>query len=159
LAQLEKLVPMTVALGIGYGHFANEAEKNARHALEYADIQKGNSCYYVMDDGLTRGVLKGGDIYDFNDSSCDAQWIGCAEDCGISVMTLNKIIGIVAKRSRLGFTANDIAEAMNITLRSARRLMHGLVVGGVATIAGEQQPVGRGRPRQIFKLAELFLKL
>lgn len=152
LARLERQVPMDFAIGIGYGRFANEAEKNARSALMHAENQGRSSCYYVMDDGYTAGVFGGGNTYDFSDSSYDGRWIEYAKDCGVSVMTLSKIAGIAASRSRQGFTANDIAEWMNITLRSARRLMRGLVSGGAARVVGEQQPIGRGRPRQIFEI-------
>ena len=49
-------------------------------------------------------------------------------------------------------TANDIAEVLNITLRSARRILNSLNESGIASLIGKEQPAGRGRPRQVYKI-------
>lgn len=145
-------LPFRVCIGLGYGYSANEAEKNSSEALKYAISYNKNSCYVVLEDGRVKGPLEPGKIIEFYSKSEEDEIIKLSEKTSISVMTLSKISGIMKSLGKDTITANEVADTLNITLRSARRILSSLEEAGIAEAVGEEQPAGRGRPRQIFKI-------
>lgn len=151
LSQIERLSPLKLVMGVGYGYFPSEADKSARTALKHAMAHSKSGCCYMMDDGQLISVSGGQETYSFYDSFCDPSWIELAKRCGVSPMTLSKIAGIAARKKTEAFSANEVAECLHITARSARRILKSLQDGGVAAAVGEQNG-DRGRPRQLFKM-------
>jgi hypothetical protein len=49
-------------------------------------------------------------------------------------------------------TAAELANGMGITIRSARRILSKLEQSHLANVIGEEQPVSKGRPRQLYHL-------
>lgn len=141
-----------VCVGLGYGYSANEAEKNSREALKHAISYNKNSCYVIMENGMVRGPLEAGRTIEFYSRTQESQLVAVSKRSKVSVMTLSKIAGIMESRGKKTIMANDIAESLNITLRSARRILNSLEEAGNAVAVGEEQPAGRGRPRQIYKI-------
>lgn len=152
IQDINEHLPYKMCIGLGYGYSANEAEKNSREALKHAISYNKNSCYVIMEDGKVRGPLEAGRMIEFYSKAEESQLIEVAQKSKVSVMTLNKILGIMESGNKESITANDIAETLNITLRSARRILSSLEEAGGAVAIGEEQPAGRGRPRQIYKI-------
>lgn len=150
--EINKKLPFTVCIGLGYGYNGSNAEKNSQEALKYALSYNKNSCYVVMEDGKVVGPLEEGKNLQFYAKSQDEELLKIAEKSGVSIITLNKIAALMNNLNKDTITANEIAENLNITLRSARRILSALVEAGLAESVGEEQPSGRGRPRQIFKI-------
>jgi ribosomal protein S25 len=146
-------LPFTVCVGLGYGYSANEGEKNSSEALKYAISYNKNSCYVVMEDGKIKGPLEQGKAIEFYSKSEEDEIIKLSEKSNVSVMTLSKISGIMKSLNKDVITANEIADTLSLTLRSARRILASLEEAGIAVAVGEEQPAGRGRPRQIFKIS------
>lgn len=145
-------LPFKICIGLGYGYSANEAEKNSREALKYAKNYDKNSCYVIMEDGKVKGPLGAGRTIEFYSRTNEPEVIELIQKSNVSATTLNKIIGIQDSIGKETLTANDIAESLNITLRSARRILNSLEESGIAKVVGEEQLAGRGRPRQVYKL-------
>ncbi|MGD9570112.1 MAG: transcriptional regulator [Sedimentibacter sp.] len=139
-----------VCVGLGYGYSANEAEKNSRDALKYAINHKKNCCYIIMEDGKVRGPLQSGRIIEFYSSSQDSNIASIAKKTNLSVMTINRIFGVIDSYGKNAITASDVAEVLNITKRSARRIMNDLEQAEIVKVIGEEQPIGRGRPRKVY---------
>jgi hypothetical protein len=152
IQDITEQLPLKVCIGLGYGYSANEAEKNSREALEYAKNYNKNCCYVIMEDRKVRGPLEGGRIIEFYSRAQDSKVAILAEESNLSAMTINKVIGVMESYSKDTITAVEIAETLNITLRSARRILSNFEQAGIAKIVGEEQPAGRGRPRQIYKI-------
>jgi ribosomal protein S25 len=146
-------LPFTVCIGLGYGYSANESEKNSSEALKYAISYNKNSCYVVMEDGRVKGPLEQGKSIEFYSKTEEDGVVKLSEKSNVSIITLNKIAGIMKSLNKNVITANEIADTLNITLRSARRMLASLEEAGIASTVGEEQPAGRGRPRQIFKIS------
>ncbi len=153
IQEINDKLPFTICIGLGYGYSANEGEKNSSEALKYAISYNKNSCYVVMEDGKIKGPLEQGKAIEFYSKTEEDEIIKLSEKSNVSVMTLSKIAGIMKSLKKDVITANEIAETLNITLRSARRILASLEEAGIAAAVGEEQPAGRGRPRQIFKIS------
>lgn len=139
------------SLGIGIGRSVPEAEEFARMALEQCKLKQG-SCYVIFDDGEVKGPLNVPNSLQYTLRSIDPQLILLAETAGISISTLTRLQAVVEKYGRPTITANEVANSLGITLRSARRLLNTMVSANLANVIGEEQPVGRGRPRQVYQL-------
>jgi len=59
---------------------------------------------------------------------------------------------IIKKRLKEEISASELAQYMQITPRSARRILNELEVNGLALVVAEESPRATGRPRKIYKL-------
>ncbi|CEH32522.1 hypothetical protein [Aneurinibacillus migulanus] len=139
-------------IGIGFGRSANEAERKAREALSKAKSQGIGSCYVMMHDGEVLGPLGNNYQIRYSIRSDNPDLIKLARNIGLSVGTLNKIISFCQNYGKYRISALDLSHAFGITLRSARRILSKLEQGNLAVIVGEEQPVSRGRPRQLYNI-------
>ncbi|WP_055668915.1 hypothetical protein [Desnuesiella massiliensis] len=152
IKEVNDSLPFKISIGLGFGYTANQAEQNSQEAIKYCGTFNKNCCYVVMEDGMVMGPLERGKNIEFYSRSEDEALLKLAEKSKVSVGTLNKIVGLTKALNKDVITANDIADTMNITLRSARRILSALEEADIAKVVGEEQPAGRGRPRQIFKI-------
>jgi len=146
-------LPLKICIGLGYGYSANEAEKNSREALKHVKNYNKNCCYVIMEDKKIRGPLEGGRTIEFYSSAQDSKVALLAQKSNLSAITINKIMGVIESYGKDTITASEIAETLNITLRSARRILSNFEEAGVAKVIGEEQPAGKGRPRRIYKIS------
>ncbi|RRJ65222.1 transcriptional regulator [Paenibacillus oralis] len=152
LLEVMERLQWNASIGIGLGRTANEAEGKAREALLKAKAGGGGNCFLIMQDGLVYGPLGSELTLKYSARSEDPELISLAKKAGLSVGTINKLISLCRRLGTSTLTAAQLAEGFGITLRSARRIMAALEKYGIAAIVGEEQPVGRGRPRQIYTL-------
>ncbi|MBN6188035.1 transcriptional regulator [Aneurinibacillus sp. BA2021] len=139
-------------VGIGFGRSANEAESRAREALAKAKSQGTGSCYVMMPNGDVLGPLGNNYQICYSVRSDNPDLIKLAHHVGLSVGTLNKVISFCKSYGSCGISALDLSHAFGITLRSARRILSKLEQGNVAVVIGEEQPMSRGRPRQLYDI-------
>jgi hypothetical protein len=141
--------------GIGLGHTVYDAERNARHALNYA-LQKKVNCIFMKD---------GNDILSGPFMQESEQWLSyqtiqsndkmvaeIAAKSGISAAYVMKLRGLLKKLNRNAVDANTAADYLGISPRSARRILTDLVSAGYAEIAEEASIAQTGRPRKIYQL-------
>ncbi|WLR49095.1 hypothetical protein LC065_08015 [Halobacillus litoralis] len=74
------------------------------------------------------------------------------KNIGISGATIYRLIGLCRTLGRDRMTAAELAKGFSITLRSARRILTTLENHSLATIIGEEQIGGRGRPRYVYQV-------
>ncbi|MFT9848285.1 helix-turn-helix domain-containing protein [Aneurinibacillus sp. REN35] len=139
-------------IGIGFGKSANEAESKAREALSKAKSQGAGSCYVMMQDGDVSGPIGNNYQIRYSIRSDDPDLIKLAHEVGLSVGTLNKVISFCQSYGSCAISALDLSYAFGVTLRSARRILSKLEQGNLAEIVGEEQPISRGRPRQLYSI-------
>jgi GGDEF domain-containing protein len=152
IAHVNNELPFTISFGLGLGITAAEAEGNARNALAKAKEVGGNSCFIFTEEGKVLGPLGTEQQLEYVQRSNDDRLINAAKAAGLSVATISRLESLIRKMGRTNLTANDIAKGFGITLRSGRRIIASLEQAGLAQAVGEEQPVGRGRPRQIYKV-------
>ncbi|QJD82696.1 hypothetical protein [Cohnella herbarum] len=148
---------LSLSLGIGFGTSANEAGTNARNALRKAKEAGGNSCFIVREDSTLIGPLEMADPVQSILSPTDAELIKKAEDAGMTSAYLSKLLTHMAKFSKYEYKVHDLASMLNITVRSAHRLLLLWTDNGLVEIAGIEK-VPKGRPRQIYRFSFLMDK-
>ncbi|NMA84118.1 MAG: transcriptional regulator [Epulopiscium sp.] len=151
LENIKEKFPFHVGIGLGYGYSANEAQKNGEEALKYAVYHGHNQCFVILEDGKVIGPLDEERKLEYYPKTENAELIARMQDSNISIGSINRVSAVMDKRGRDTITVNQLAEELNITLRSARRILSRLVESNLMEVVGEEQPAGPGRPRQVFK--------
>ncbi|WP_369900820.1 ArsR family transcriptional regulator [Bacillus manliponensis] len=136
--------------GIGIGHSAYEAEINAWNALLQSRKWGKGSWAVCFDDKRITGPLGKEEQLTYSYISDEMQSI--REKTSLSVATLHKLKSIIKKRSNEEISANELAQYMQMTTRSARRILSELEANGLAHVVAEEKPRTKGRPRKIYKL-------
>jgi len=146
---------ISLSLGIGFGTSANEAGTNARVALRKSKEAGGNTCFIVREDQTLIGPLEMADPVQAILSPTDAGLIKRAEDAGMTSAYLSKLLNHMARFSKYEYQVHELASMLNITVRSAHRLLLLWIDNGLVEVAGMEK-VPKGRPRQIYRFP--FLK-
>jgi hypothetical protein len=141
---------MWAHVGLGVGRSAAEAEALARRAL--------GRCRAAGPFAAMVSLGTGGDIMlagaDPTETAPDepVPVVVAARRSGLSTSNLDRLKAMLDRHGEDGVTAGDVAEALNIEPRSARRTLKRLERAGIA------QPIGRvlagttGRPPTIYRL-------
>ncbi|MFC5467512.1 hypothetical protein ACFPPD_02200 [Cohnella suwonensis] len=148
---------LSLSVGIGFGASANDAGTNARSALRKAKEAGGNACFIVREDATLIGPLEMADPVQSILSPTDASLIKQAEDAGMTSAYLSKLLHHMARFNKYEYKVHELAAMLNITIRSAHRLLLMWIDGGLVDIAGYEK-VPKGRPRQIYRFTFLMDK-
>lgn len=147
---------ITLSIGVGFGSSAAEAGNHARLALRQSKELGGNVCYIVRED---RSVLGPVDIttntqYERYDLAItDAKLISKAEKAGMSAAYMTKLMARVARHKKFDYTAQELASTLNVTTRSAHRILLKWMDAELVDIVGEEKVTHKGRPRRIYRLS------
>jgi hypothetical protein len=145
-------LPLCISQGIGIGCTANEAERNAKEALTKAEMQVGGGCYAVLPNRAILGPLGKGTQLEYSSRSADPELLAVAKQAGISIGTFNKLVALNEQHGHSNLTTTELAQWFGFSLRSARRLLNQLEQSNLAVVVGEEQPIYKGRPRQLYSL-------
>lgn len=145
---------LSLSMGIGFGQSANEAGTHARLALVNAKQAGGNACFIVREDRSLIGPLAMADPVEYDLSLTDTALLEQAEQAGMTRVYVTRLMTAAARQGRLEFNVLELAQMLGITVRSTHRLLLDWTDEGLIEVAGMEK-VGRGRPRQRFRLAFL----
>ncbi|RXZ83513.1 hypothetical protein EBB07_06820 [Paenibacillaceae bacterium] len=145
---------ISLSMGIGFGTSANEAGTNARAALRKSKEAGGNGCFIVREDRTFIGPLEMAEPVESVLSMTDAALIKRAEDAGMTSAYLSKLLTHRARGARTEYKVAEVAALLQVTVRSAHRLLLMWQDNGLVEVAGMEK-VPRGRPRQIFRFTFL----
>lgn len=132
--------------GIGYGHTAYEADVNARNALAASLLRDG---LFVLDeDGHISGPINKTSL----PAGAEAQVIdSIREATGLPLAYLQRLQDLRKRKSSSSFDSKEIAGYLEISERSARRVITKLLESGYGTLATEEKH-SQGRPKKIIKI-------
>ena len=142
-------------MGVGFGYTALAAGKHAQLAFTQSCEAGGNVCYIVREDQSVFGPVAStaSHAYDkYQITITNPDLLEQAEKMGMSASYMNKIMSRVARYNQLEYTANDLSEILDITLRSANRILLKWIDAGLVSIIGEEKPTRHGRPRRVYRL-------
>jgi len=145
---------ISLSFGVGFGLTANEAGTNARAALRKSKEAGGNTCFIVREDRTLIGPLEMSDPVQTVLPPTYADLIRRAEAAGMTSAYLSKLLAHAAKFGKYEYKVHELAALLDITVRSAHRLLLLWIDNGLVDISGMEK-VPRGRPRQIFRFAFL----
>lgn len=151
---VESDLKVELASGIGFGDSVHVAEVNARNALDYA-LREAKNCCYILDE---KGVILG-PIFEEESNPLsydllveDDTMLGMAKDIKISASYVSKIKSILRKVNKNCIEAEELANYLGISVRSARRILGQIVAAGYGIIIASESRTGTGRPRQIYQI-------
>lgn len=146
---------ISLSFGVGFGTSANEAGTNARTALRKSKEAGGNTCFIVREDHTLIGPLEMADPMQTVLSPTHAGLIKRAEDAGMTSAYLSKLLSYTAKYGKYEYKVHELASLLEVTVRTAHRLLLLWIDNGLVDISGMEK-VPKGRPRQIYRFS--FLK-
>lgn len=143
--RLEATLGVHAFVGVGSGRTVQEADANAQQALGLAQGHAGHPAQVVRSDGTVIGLPP---------RSRHRERVVAGDKYVHERDMLRRIIAGLpdTEPEPLIVDAARVAEALSVTLRSARRILHSLVAAGLAWTMPPAQPTGGGRPRQRFRL-------
>ncbi|USG65479.1 HTH domain-containing protein [Brevibacillus ruminantium] len=152
LEQFKGLRDVKASFGFGFGRTVTEAEEHAQIGLFHAEKGRGDEAYIVTEDKKVIGPLNEKVTKSFQLLSLDEKLLAVIKQSGISVATMTKIIDFLRLRHNPIFSASDLADYLQVSKRTAERIMKKLVDNRYAEITGEEQPYQKGRPRALYRI-------
>ena len=140
-----------ISIGVGCGKTAEEARANADISLRKCLKRNKNSCVIMVDPETiyTLGTEKN-TLGERNQMLEYTNQI--ANETGIGIETIIKILQIVIRESNSFFTSQSLADALDISRRSADRIIERLEVSGYAASSGKAVRGRKGRPSRVVEL-------
>ncbi|MEH7226071.1 hypothetical protein V7112_19840 [Bacillus sp. JJ1566] len=147
---------VSISIGVGFGLSAAEAGSHARMALRQSKELGGNVCYIVREDQSVIGpvdIITDTQYEKYDLSITDAELLYKAEQAGMSAAYMTKLMARVARHKKYDYTAQELATTLNITTRSAHRILLKWMDANLVDIVGEEKITYKGRPRRIYRLS------
>jgi hypothetical protein len=152
LTTLEQLAGRTLSIGFGFGITAKEAETNAKIALLHSqETTDKSTAFIVTEEKKVLGPING-ERKNYHLKTEDKRILSIAKETGTSVATITKLIEWVIIRKQNSFTAHELADYLQVTRRSAERILKKLLDHHFVKIVGEEQPFLKGRPRSVYQM-------
>lgn len=136
-------------VGWGLGRDAMQAQHSAEKALQESRRNPARHAYLVTMDGELTGPMTDGQGVSVN-SEPDHAVEYVARELGISSANLQKLVDLQERRGVRNFSSADLAFYLNITPRSASRILLKLEEKGYAEAVRTTQTTARGRPFKIY---------
>ena len=143
--------PTSIAIGFGYGATVKEAEENAKIALKFAEKDFHASSGFTLTDKkeLKRLLAQPNQHRLINDHP---EIFKMAKKTKLSPANLSKIIEFAKARVAQPFSSADLAEYLQVTRRTAERMMKKLADHHYVEVVGEEMLYQQGRPRALYSL-------
>ena len=138
-------------MGIGFGSTAYQSEIHASKALNHAKAAKGSFIYLVDENGALDGPLGSESAISYDLISRDDQVEQIAQETGMSGAYIARLMALIQLRGDAEFDVKELADCLNITVRSAHRIIRKLLERGYASVCGKESS-GAGRPKTLVRL-------
>ncbi|MFJ7826016.1 hypothetical protein [Psychrobacillus sp. NPDC096623] len=156
LQDVKNELGVTISLGVGFGRTAAESGNHARLALRQSLDLGGNVCYIVREDQSVMGpvdITTYKQYEQYNLAITDPQLLDKAEKAGMSASYMTKLMARVSRHKKIEYTAQELASTLNVTIRSANRILLKWTDAELVDIVGEEKVTHKGRPRRIYRLS------
>lgn len=150
---LKDIKNIVIQVGFGFGHIAAEAGDHAKIALNQATEFGPNSAFIVREDKLVFGPIKDTDYNPYQKyelSIKDPEIIKKAEKANMSASYLVKLMSKASQYQKKDYTSHDLAQTLELTERSANRILLKWSDAKLISIIGEEKVAKQGRPRRLY---------
>ena len=103
------------------------------------------------ENGALTGPLGSESAISYDLISRDDQVEQIAQETGMSGAYIAKLMALIQLRGDAEFDVKELADCLNITVRSAHRIIRKLLECGYATVCGKESS-GAGRPKTLVRL-------
>lgn len=135
-------------IGVGTGVTAYKAEMNARKALEFTLKRAKQEIYFINGQDTLIGPMGKENQLLYEMISSDPKIQDIATKTGLSVNSVLKIMAIAKARKSYVFDAHELAECLDVTVRTAHRMMQKIMQAGLGKVHAKENAVsGGGRPK------------
>ena len=139
-----------VCVGYGIGMDMYQARNNAIHAEREASLKQKGS-FLINEGGTLIGPLGEAEMLTVETSFKETE-IVAADKSGLSPLTVNRVFSAFAALPEGQLTADDLANKLSITKRSANRFLSALCNVDVIEIKTQKRSTSRGRPERVYVL-------
>ncbi|KSU81963.1 hypothetical protein GA0061096_3555 [Fictibacillus enclensis] len=150
LQSLKDDMELSLSVGIGFGLSAKDAGNHAWIALRQSMQFGSNQCFIVREDKSVVGPVEMSNPLIYSLSVTDSILLLKAEKTGMTAAYLGKMLAQIKRSERITYTAQEIADILGVTIRSAHRILLQCLDAGLIQIVGEEKLASKGRPRQIY---------
>lgn len=154
LTVLERALGFPVAIGWGYAHNMITAHQNAARAMEMAQRQGDSASYIVTEDNYVVGPLWGRFEWEM---ALSAHTRPAEEDFRITKELRRRLCAALTGREEPVFCARELAQALDVTVRSAARILNQLEKAGTARVYEKRSLNQRGRPTKYYQINQASL--
>lgn len=155
--QFEVQFETSFRIGIGFGYSLHEAESHASQALFFTTKFDEHSSVLCLVDEENR---LHGPLFENNKnialSNNDQHILEIAEKLKMSAKNLNLIRQFNKLNNNRPFSATELAMYLNLSRRSAERMINRLIEQKYLVLSGEEHPYHQGRPRKLYKATNLL---
>ncbi|MGL5315169.1 MAG: transcriptional regulator [Peptostreptococcaceae bacterium] len=142
----------SLGVGIGIGNTAYQAESNGYNALKRCLSSNDFEIYLIDENEVIKGPL-GSDIeLSYSLISSDENIINISQNTGLSCESIAKIMAINETRQSKVYDTKELADYLNISDRSARRILNKLVETEFARVYAKETSKGGGRPKNLIEV-------
>ncbi len=155
LHELQKKIDsigLTLNIGIGCGATAYASESNAQKALARSVKSKGGEAFLIDESDTLIGPLYGDKQMQYSLISPDENIIGISKKLDLSCESVLKILSIIDVRKSNVFDAIELADCLNISIRSARRILSKILFSGLGKIYAKESSSKGGRPKNLIEI-------
>ncbi|MCT4775761.1 MULTISPECIES: helix-turn-helix domain-containing protein [Exiguobacterium] len=133
----------TYRIGIGYGTDYQQADEHAQIALSAASKER----IRIVDDSKRLSFPTRDAQIPYRVTEQLA--FDFIKQAGVSPVNIGKILQFAKRKHE--FTAKELTDYLDVTRRTAERLIKKLHDAGIVDVIGEEMSYGQGRPRAVYK--------
>ena len=135
---LQNNLDFPVCVGWGCSNNVIDAHRNAQRAIKEAFLRKGSAAFIVTADNVIIGPLSSARRISYTDSP-NQHLSNLSKSLSVSPLYLSKIISVLNQKGSDTLSAEELAFFLNVTTRSASRILSKLEAGGAATVQYNRQ--------------------
>lgn len=140
-----------VCVGWGCSGSVIDAHRNAQRAAKEALLCKGSASFIVLGDNVIIGPLSSARRITYSDTP-SSELNSLSKRVSISPLYLSKIASVLTQKGSDTLSAEELAFYLNLTQRSASRILSRLEASGLASVQYNRQMNLRGRPAKIYRI-------
>ena len=144
----------TISLGIGYGNTAQEAKASANLGMKRASSLGGDTVFIVYGKNKIIGPLRFRNHQPLLSArpKIDEKFLAISDKTEISVKTIFQLHSILKQQGKNQFTSSELAELMDVTLRTMNRIIVKLIQHEFCFEVGKRSLGKNGRPSRIVEI-------
>lgn len=141
-----------VSLSIGCGGTVREAHSNAILASNSAFMKKTSNTVVALSREQIIGPITPKSEHFAQDSLTETRLQEIARTAGLSANTVNRLYQATRRRNSSLFTSAELAEILEVSIRTSNRIIQRLTEQRYARVAGKNLVKPRGRPQRVIRL-------
>ena len=147
-----KLQGFSLGVGIGIGTTAYQAETNGYKALKRSIDSKDFEIYSIDENEFIKGPLGTSSELNYSLVTSDEYLLKISKKTGLSGESIAKIMAISESRQNKVYDTKELAEYLDISDRSARRILNKIVESGMGRVCAKGSSNGSGRPKNLIEV-------